>query len=456
MGIFDRFRRQHPTDGYARGRQPLVGAKTLPENLRGSAGWDTLWGVPGIWKSATDIWKPMTKAEMEQAFARHPIVRACVKILAETAARARLEIGRWEGDTWKPVAKHWALSLLQHPNSYYSENDFIQYVVARYVLTGYGYWMKWRNQGASGIGEVWPIPSSWVEPKRNDRGGNTMWAGYKVTGQDGLIPEEDMGVLKQIDPGTTSEATSGLQAALHDYQLDLSRQGYQAEMLENLRIPGVVIRNERGFTPQQKSDIEERFEERFGKGKRGRPMFVEGNGTVELINPLADLDWPGLTGLGETRLCAAFGVPPIVVHVRAGLDRATYSNYEQAFRAMCVNTMTAHWDALDDSLTRAFLYTEDGEEELCFRSRYDELAEFQEDKDKVNARIIARFQAGVISRDEAREELGYDPDPEFEDQQRQLQDRLAMMEARLSAAGNEDEQKDSDPKQKDKQTNGDK
>jgi HK97 family phage portal protein len=355
----------------------------------------------------------MTEAEREAAFSTHPLVRACTKEIAITIAKPRLEIGRQIGDEWRPIDFHWALDLIETPNEEYSRNDFFQYITLRYLLTGVGYAWKLRNKRASRITELWPIPTSWVTPIAN-RSGTRLLAGYRAICSESIIPLEDMIKIRMVDPGSSVGYSSPLQAALHDYQLDLSRQNYQAEMLENLKVPGVAVVMERPLTPAQEAAARKDFNEKFGKGHRMDPIFLYGNGKVEIINPLADLDWPGLTEQSETRICVAFGVPPIVVHARAGLTRATYSNYEQARKAFYVETMSPHWDALADALTHGLLRMED-EGDLRFKFRYDEMPEFQEDLDRKTLRVTQSFTAGILSRDEARVELGYPPEGEIGD-----------------------------------------
>lgn len=432
---------------------------TAAGNVTDSAtGWETLILVmdkSGQWKKASSIWKQMTAAEKEMAYNAHPVIRACVKLIASTITVPRLELGMWTGkgrDEWKPIPTHWALDLLDKPNNYYTGTNLLQYITSRYVLTGWGYIWKWRNGAGGRVVELWPVPTSWVTPRYGE--GNVLYRDFQVLGSSGPVPEADMAYIRQIDPGTTTDVASGMQSIQHDYELDIARQGYQAEMLENLKIPGTQIKLEKRPTPEQREEILKDFEDKFGQGKRGRPTITWGNGSVEIINPLADMDWPGLTGLSETRMCVGFGVPPILVHCRAGLDRATYSNYEQAHRSFYQDTMAPHWVDVADGLTLGLLRREK-EFELEFRFRYDELPEFQEDADKANTRTMARYNAGngILSRDEARAEVGYDPDPEYEAEQKAAEDRMRKLEEMIAASRGNANTKD-DPNADDEEEKG--
>ncbi|MHA1572594.1 MAG: phage portal protein [Alphaproteobacteria bacterium] len=386
-------------------------AKSLPGSLKGSRGWISVWGGRFPARASSTEFQPLTVQEMEEAYSLHPIVRACVQEIMTTAAEPRIEIGMGFGDDWQPKRSHWALELIEHPNEQYSRNDLIQYWAMRTVLTGFGYVWKLRNSGRSRVTELWPLPTSWVTA-RAAREGTTLVEHYAVRGNEEPIDPRDMIVLRDQDPGQTAGGVGRLQSAAHDYRLDLAREDYQAEMLENVAHPGVAVKCARRPDPEQRKEMEQTFKEKFGKGNRGKPIFLSEITDVSLLTPYTDLDWPGITGLAETRICTAFGVSPLVIHARAGLDKATYSNYDQARRAFYTQSMAPFWRKLEDSLTLGLLQAE-GEGRLRFRFRFDELPEFQEDADRKAGRVTSMFTAGLISRELALEMLDIAEDPYY-------------------------------------------
>ncbi len=388
-------------------------AKALPASLRGDTGWQALWGNGSnpFGNPEPNTWPAMTPAELEAVYKRHPIVRACVSVISKTVPKARLEIGMDVNGEWKPLKSHPTLDLLEAPNPEYSRNDFFQYFTARAALTGFGYAWAWRNQAGSKFPvQLWPIPTSWVTRNPNRQGGSLI-QDYKVYGNNNPIPPQDMLVARYIDPTSTDGATSPLEAALHDYRLDRERENYQADMLKNLRLPGPVFKFKRPLSPESREDIKLNIMRKYGPGHRYDPLVLDAEGEMDLTNPLSDIDWPGITGLSETRICVAYGTPPIVIHARAGLDRATYSNYLEARKAFYIETMAAVWDMIADALTLGLLRN-NKELRLKFRFRYDELPEFNEDAQKLSARTVADYNAGLITLNEGRARMHLPPVPE--------------------------------------------
>lgn len=392
----------------------LARGKSLPAQLQGTRGWDSLWKwlFPNKWIGASSVWGTPEAKDMEQAYAVNPVVLRCATIIADTVPTARLELGAWIGSEWKPMKQqtHPAVQLLDNPNPDYSRSDFFRFTVSRAALTGFGY--VWKLRGGRRVTELWPVPTSWVEPLRptGQQTISRLISGYRLYQQNIELPPEDMIVVRLIDPGSTACAISPMDSAWHDFRLDLARQDYQAEMLTNMKVPGMKFKFPNIPSADQQKQIEAQIESRFGEGNRGKTAVLWGGGDMEAMNPLADLDWPGITSLNEIRICVAFGVPPILLHLRAGLDRATYSNYEQARQSFFQLTMASWWDIIADSLTRGLLRQE-GETRLQFRFRYDELPEFQEDTDMKSARVVGEYASGLITLDEARDILGYGPAP---------------------------------------------
>lgn len=73
-------------------------------------------------------------------------------------------------------------------------------------------------------------------------------------------------------------------------------------------------------------------------------LFLTRGADVKVVGAdLKQIDFTKVQGHGETRVCSAAGVPPIVAGVSEGLDAATYSNYAQARRAFADMTLRPLW-----------------------------------------------------------------------------------------------------------------
>jgi phage portal protein BeeE len=73
-------------------------------------------------------------------------------------------------------------------------------------------------------------------------------------------------------------------------------------------------------------------------------VFLGGGADLEAIgSDMKAISFKETQGHGETRICAAARIPPIIVGLSEGLEAATYSNYGQARRAFADGTMRPLW-----------------------------------------------------------------------------------------------------------------
>jgi phage portal protein BeeE len=126
-----------------------------------------------------------------------------------------------------------------------------------------------------------------------------------------------------------------------------------------------------------------------------------------MIDRMKELDWPGLSNLSETRICSAFGIAPILIGLRSGLEHATYSNYVEAKRATYQSTLRPLWALLDRMHTKALLSDESpAGSRLEVYSDLTHIPALQEDEDRLSERAINQFKAGLIDLNEARALIG--------------------------------------------------
>ena len=400
--------------GLRSGLKRLIGGKVAGDQ----PGWSVLEGIvtKAEWNDADNVWKSYSQQQREEAYGICSLIFACVREICTSLVEARPEIGFEQDGIWEPVNGHQTLELLRDPNPDYDYSDLMQYIGARLLLTGESFTWKWRDKGGI-LRELWPLPTNMVTVQyatlsQEQTPASRLVAGYTVKQGGGKRPlpvaVEDMAYSRFIDPAKTTGGISPMQAAIRDYQLDVERSDYLVEMLTNLKVPGVKITSSAVLTPEMRQEMRGYLHDMVGKGKRGSPIFIEGPDVdMELLSPLKDLDWPGLTSLTETRVCMAFGVPPILIGSRAGLDRSTYSNYGEARQSFYQETMIPFWRTLGATLTRCLLRHE-GEDRLEVRFNTGEIDALQENATERAQRAEIGMRSGLMLRNEGRALLGLD------------------------------------------------
>jgi len=370
-----------------------------------TGGWEML-GGNRRWKRADSVFNDLESAELEQYY-RQLVVYACVKRICIAAQEAPLKVARLVGDKWEDDPGHELNNLINKPNPWMSYAEFQWHLLSHLEMTGVTYLWKWRNE-AGYIDEMWPVPSSWVAPVFDD--GKLL--AYRIfqgaSKERKLVPVED--VVRQIlpDPANPWEGLGPMQAALRDVQTDEQRQNYLIEVLVNNKQPGMILYQPEDWSDEQKQDVRAVFMAGLSNGGRGKTVFMQGEGArSEQVKPASDLDWPGLTNLCETRICAAFQVPPIIIGLRSGLDAATYANYELAEKTFYRGTMLPTWTLLDSGLTKGLIQDEgDDANKFCVYHDLTNVRALREDEDKIALRAERLYHAGLITKNKAIEMIG--------------------------------------------------
>jgi len=398
--------------GLRRWVQRLLGKSIVDDAKAGYYGW-SVFGT-GDAAKATGTWETLSTKDQEALTRKVSLVYSCVQYIVTSLTEAPLVLVREDAEpgTLEPVEDHEAAALIEQPNSYYSQRALLAFITTRLLLTGEYYIWKWRAR--LGVRELWPVPSSWVTVKTGK--GNELISHYVLhQGRSGgkVIQPADMVRQWMPHPGCTWRAFGPLHAIERDVQTEQRRMTLLAELLQNLNVPGAVITSDRQLTPHEKNDIRAALVSRLGEGGRGRHLILAGGARVDVLNPLRDIDTEGLMWATEPRICGAFGVPPILVGARIGIERSTYANYQEARRSFYRETMRPLWAMLAEGLTKGLLHDE-GETGVKFMFDLRGVAELQGDAQKEAERAARLFQSGVITRNEARAIAGL-PELDAED-----------------------------------------
>lgn len=389
-----------------------IRGKTNEVEETGGRGWQALVGaIMGV--SDDSVFDTWSKADQEAQIDKSDIVFACIAKIVSAAQEATLQIGKetepgkpesFEADTTHPFN-----ALIKQPNKRMDGNAYLGVVISHLWLTGESYTLELRDDDDQVAGLV-PVPPSWVEEMKNQTTGEQI--GWYIRQKNGRleVPLEDMTRIYNPHPSDPSKPLSRLQAASQRVQVDEETGRYTAEMLVNAAVPSLVLKQPGGWTEKEKKDARQKLRDIAGKGNRGGYLFLSGEeAAADLLAPWKDIDLPGLTSLDETRICAVMGVPPIVIGLRSGLERSTFSNYGEARQAFFRETMISAWRNLESAFTKGFIVDEKGaDKSLIFRFDLSSILELQEDANDRAERAVKLFAGSIITRNEARQLAGFE------------------------------------------------
>jgi len=364
----------------------------------------SIWTIP-----QSEPWDEYSCEDFQGVYALSAVVYACCRLIAHAFVKPPLELGRQlNTGEWKPVDRPLA-NLIQRPNPWYSYSEMELVRIIRKHLTGASFTWKLRNV-AGEVMELWPLPTCWVDRIVTGGGGIAGYVLFEHTDREMYIEAENMIYSRFPCMDSIYGYMAPLQACLHEIQTDKAREEYLKKMIGNLVRPGMVVTQNahdgvqrQGLTGGQREDLRESLK---SEGTGGTPIFPPGL-EVKFPGVLQDLDWSSTEGMLASRICAVFGVEPILIGIRVGLKSGTYSNYGQAKRAFYDETMLPLWKSEQevwnrDMLARERPYLDGIARQWEFRYNLSELVELQEDANEKTRRGVQALTAGAITVNEFR------------------------------------------------------
>lgn len=357
---------------------------------------------------------------VKEGYGKNGVVYACVRFLCQSIAEARLTAyDSDDPDKRKELPHDHPLRLLiKRPNELMTEFEFIELTTIQMAVVGRSVWWKERGRGG-GVIALWPLRPDRVAPiySASEKPGERVLAGYAYLPPDGNtpipIPRRDCIAFNFPDPdgesGGIVEGFGPVAAISRQIAADNTATQHVGSLLANYAIPGVAIKLQESVDEEEARLIKAKFRQEFGGSRLGTPAVVGAGAEIEALGfSLRDLEFPDLRANAEARICAAFGIPAVLVGVWVGLkeanQRATVKEMREAFAE---TTCSWYWRRYSEQITLDLAY------------EFDEAAVIEFDTSKVRAlagQLIERlqpikdaFQAGVVTVNGYRAELGLDP-----------------------------------------------
>jgi HK97 family phage portal protein len=347
------------------------------------------------------------------------VVMACVNAIVAGFKQAPTRVYRTTAEGTKvELPSHRLAKLLRRPNTYYSRSKLLGAALTSYLIKGNAYIYKDKaNEGVGATRALYWIPPFMITPKRPIDG--SLYVSHYEYNVDGktyrLRPDQIIHLKWELDPYNTLMGVSPLQPVLSTIFSDEEADRFTSALLRNTAIPGVTIipdTDKVKVKPEDAEVIKEAFKRKFGGDNRGEPMVLSFAAKVEQMgfNP-EQLQMKDARRLPEERVSAQYRIAASFAGLGAGLDRSTYSNFEQAEKKSYETGIVPIWDEWGDDFTTAFnaeFFTSDDSYSLEFD--YSKVKALSENADAVATRSSKIWTLGGIDRAEYRSVNGYPVD----------------------------------------------
>jgi HK97 family phage portal protein len=344
-------------------------------------------------------------------YGKNAIVHSCVREISRSAPSARLQVQKRMKNSQSEVWENHPLqAVLDRPNAHQSQSEFLELYYTYLNIDGNAFIIRERK-GKKTVAMWLPRPDR-MRPVIEKRG----LVGYVYVAEDGeRIPflVEDVIHIKEPNPADPYEGLgrgmAPLSAAAVETDVDNRATAFMKKFFDNAAVPFGLLKSKNILSDPEVKRIRARMKEQYtGERNWHELLILDADADYQRMGlNLEEMAFTDLRAISETRICAVFKVPPILIGVKAGLDASTYSNYTQARRAMWEDKIIPDNNKLSDKLSAAMA------DELGENGRighdYSLVVALQEDRNNRFARANQGVNGGWITVNEARREVGLGP-----------------------------------------------
>ena len=343
-------------------------------------------------------------ADLARAYAVAVWVYRCIKVRADAVAAVPLVL---VDGSEEPVDAHPLLDMLADVNPYtMNRGDLLRATESAYNIWGRAYWLLERR----GLVPKW---IQWLNPQTMtlELDGPKIGAFVqRVGGTTRRFAPEDVVYFRNFNPFDDVGGLSPLSVALGEVNADLNAVRFVSAFFLNDARPGGLLWSEQRISDAEIERTRTWWEKLF-KGVRNKwKTGIVGGGLKwqEIGYPLDKLALKELREEDRRAICAVFGVP---AGLAGAWEQANYATAKEQKASFYEDTILPQLDYLAEVLNFALVpqYPDLVQRKAKLRWDTSAVAALQESTDAVAERVARLFEANLITRNEAREEVGLDP-----------------------------------------------
>ena len=367
------------------------------------------------WRLEKPAWQLIDYAAyVEEGFNMNTLIYSAIlyKVRAMTAAPLRAYRGNVESPEPLPES-HPLAQLVARPNSHQSWTEFHSQNIVYLNVSGNAY-IYMARPGAGGLpGAMYSLrpDRTYIIPAKK---GKASIIGYWYVPEgaafDGGMPilAQDMAHIKLPNPSDPLEGMgyglSPISPGAKTIDVDNQVTHFLKLFFERGMMPNVALKYDSPLMDSDVSRIRERWMEFYG-GTEGwiKPAVLDQGGSIEQLGYTFDqLGFTVIDERSESRILGPFGVPPILIGSRIGLNRATYSNYKEARGAFWEDTMVPE-TALFETDLQYYLQGDDGS---FVKFDFGKVPAFEDIRHQRQMDALDAFKMSGITRNEYRRQAG--------------------------------------------------
>jgi HK97 family phage portal protein len=229
-------------------------------------------------------------------------------------------------------------------------------------------------------------------------------------------PEEIIHIKQPFDPVNMTVGMSPMQPALNDIKTDIEASMTSYSTFKNRAQPSMIITLDDGMGQEEQEKAIKLFREEFkGSENAGKTSMLSSIKSIfETKSNIKDSDAMQTRSMITTKICAAYGVPQILLGYSAG---ATYNNsfvWQSSLYDGTIIPIESRMESIFDwALINDLKRTKQLDPNPDKKFRYKFLPQTF-DVESIEKRALLERQSGVITLEQYYQKVGRKPTPEVE------------------------------------------
>lgn len=318
------------------------------------------------WQVGSEIETDDIANYLNEGYSKNSLIFSCIDEIATSFAALPILLAEPTADGMEPVVQHEVLDLLANPSDYCDAYEFMHTLMTHHRATGNAYIRKVRqsnnpsrNRDFRGpVKELHLIRPDYVRIKAGRTREDDVFV-VKIGGQiKASYPRKDIIHIKTANMINDFYGLSPIALLIYEGNVDSEMTKFDWAFFRNAGVPMGILQTKRKPTPDEAKEIKGAFRRMFGGVKKWFEVMIlpaEEATYQQLGLPLKDMEMTETRSHVESRICAVFGVPAILVGARVGMEAAgglTTTAVEGAEFSFWSETMPPLCMSISSALTR--------------------------------------------------------------------------------------------------------
>jgi HK97 family phage portal protein len=356
--------------------------------------------------SGQAVWTPKDYENFaKEGYGNNVYVYSCVRLIAQSCAGIPWLLYEKKKDKIEELDyNHPLLKIWKRPNPFEGFGAWFEAMVSYLLLSGNTYIERTLTRPSDKL-ELYTLRPDRMKIVPGNQNNPITRYEYTVNGSITPLEPELILHIKYFNPLNDFYGMSPIEASARSIDHNNEARKWNVSLLQNSAQPSGILSTDQTLSEETRRILREQAIELYGGSKNAGNVFVAEAGLKFQPTGLSPVDMSWLEGskLSAREIAIAYNVAPELIGDNSS---KTYSNYGEARKALYQETVLPLMDYLKDAFNN-WLVPLWGDN-LYLDYDKDSIEALQEDQDRLYNRMFGAVDRGIITRNEAREMLGFE------------------------------------------------